>query len=206
MNTLENIDDCIVGVLPIEHSSDELIDILRNNAYLADIETKCEARRVEKLTVRYLIYMLLGEHKKITYNENGRPLLHDNSYNISISHTKGYVAVALSKKHEVGIDIEFISTRVKNIQSRFMSDVELKNISTSNPVTHLLLHWSAKESLFKRLNYKDINFISELEIQPFVPKINQWAKFMARETRSKKQQSFAVDYLVTDDYVLTIVK
>ena len=44
----------------------------------------------------------VGE-KEIAYYSSGRPYLKDGSRYISISHTRGYVAVALHSSYEVGM-------------------------------------------------------------------------------------------------------
>mgnify|MGYP000016543064 CR=1 FL=1 len=63
--------------------------------------------RLEWLAVRVLLYTLSGEEKEIAYHPSGKPYLADASASLSISHTKGYVAVVLGLPgREVGIDIE----------------------------------------------------------------------------------------------------
>ena len=65
-----------------------------------------DRRKLEWLSVRVLLYSMLQEDKEIGYSSEGKPHLTDNSSFISISHTKGYVAVILSSVAPVGIDIE----------------------------------------------------------------------------------------------------
>lgn len=50
----------------------------------------------------------------------------DGSAHISISHTNGYVAVALHPTEEVGIDIERYGVRVRRVVSRFVRPDEEK--------------------------------------------------------------------------------
>ena len=69
-----------------------------------------DRRKLEWLSVRVLLYSMLQEDKEIGYSSEGKPHLTDNSSFISISHTKGYVAVILSSVAPVGIDIEQIWT------------------------------------------------------------------------------------------------
>lgn len=197
----------VIGIIPIRYSSEELLSILSNkDAYIKEIENKCETRKVEILSVRYLIYLLLGEEKDLIYSPDGKPQLADKSFHISISHTKGYVAVVLNKEHEVGIDIEYISSRVSKIRKRFLNKQEEENIVKENELIHLLLHWSAKESIYKVLSYKDIEFCSQIHIEKFIPQTGNWSFFEAKETRSGKDHVFYIDYLVTTDYVLTVIK
>jgi phosphopantetheinyl transferase len=164
-----------------------------------------EHRRCEWLSVRVLLKQLLGEEKEIRYDSSGKPYLADHFYYISISHTKGYIALILDRENEVAIDIEYISDRVNKIRARFMSEKEENNLSLQNPQIHLLLHWSAKESLFKILNENNVEFKTQLQIHPFEPKINEWDSFTASETRTGKQHVFTVKYFVHPDYVITCV-
>jgi 4'-phosphopantetheinyl transferase EntD len=195
-----------IGIAPIANTSAELLALLEQpERYAPALEKMSESRRCEWLSARVLLKQLLGEEKEIAYTGFGKPYPADRSCRISISHTKGFVAVIWDKDREVAIDIERISPRVENIRSRFMSREEERNLSTENPLIHLLLHWSAKESLFKLLDENDIDFQSQLHIEPFEPVLNQWADFPARETRTEKRQAYRISYLVTQAYVLTAI-
>ena len=77
-----------------------------------------ERRKMEWLSVRVLLYSMLQEDKEIIYSSEGKPSLGDHSFFISISHTKGYVAVILSPIAPVGIDIEQYGHRVKRVYLR----------------------------------------------------------------------------------------
>lgn len=66
-----------------------------------------------------------GEEKTIEYAPSGKPHLADSSYFISISHTRGYVAVILSAVSEVGIDIEQYGQRVHKVAHKYMRPDEL---------------------------------------------------------------------------------
>jgi phosphopantetheinyl transferase len=164
-----------------------------------------EYRRLEWLSVRVLLKELAGEEKEILYHSSGKPYLADNSFHISISHTKGYVAVSLNREKETAIDIEKIAPRVENIRSRFMSEKEEKALSENQELIHLLLHWSAKETLFKILNERNVEFKSQLHIQSFEPLLYEWGSFQAYETRTGQQNTFTIDYYVHEDYVLTCI-
>ncbi len=195
----------IWGVRSINESSDELLSFLsKKELYLPFIENiASENRKREWLAVRVLLKILLNEEKEIRYTDSGRPYLADRSYHISISHTKGYVAVVLCKDKPVGIDIEYISSRVQKIQNRFLNEREKSNISLQNECIHILLHWSAKESLFKVLGEQDIDFKSCLHIDRFEPQFNEVFSFSAKETKTDYKHNFKVNYLVDTNYVLT---
>ena len=196
------LDDCMVGIMPIEEDADTLLASLeKKDIYQKDLEKMTEKRRREWLAIRVLLKEILGEEKIIDYLPSGKPYLNDGSWHISISHTKGYAAVILDKRREVAIDIEQISPRVDNIRSRFMNEEEEKNLSEEKELVHLLLHWSAKESLYKLLDDEKAEFKTQFIIDSFEPKLNEWSKFKAQANN----ETLTVHYFVHEDYVLTYI-
>jgi phosphopantetheinyl transferase len=196
----------IVGVDSILKDSGLLLTQLTHKEwYLPFLEKMSEHRKREWLSVRVLLKELLGEEKEILYQASGKPYLADNSYRISISHTQGYVAVILNKGKEVAIDIEKISPRVEKIRTRFVNEKEEEVLSKTNEQIHLLIYWSAKESMYKILGKKNVEFKLHLHIQPFEPCIGEWSSFTAYEMQTKEQNMFAINYYVHEDYVLTYI-
>ena len=82
------------------------------------------------------------------YHESGRPYLEDDNLSISISHTKGYVAVIVSDKTDVGIDIEHYAQRIHKVAFQFMRADEPVDEYRGDTTWKLLLHWSVKEPMF----------------------------------------------------------
>ena len=195
-----------IVIAPLNEDSESLLSRLTfKERYIPAIERMIEKRKREWLAIRLLLKELLGEEKEILYNSVGKPYLLDNSFRISISHTKGYAALIINKEKEVAIDIEKISSRVENIRKKFMNDEEEKAISQTNEVIHLLLHWSAKESIYKLLGIKNLDFKTDLYIQPFEPITGEWSEFYAHETKTKNQNCFQIKYFVHEDYVMTYI-
>jgi phosphopantetheinyl transferase len=145
------------------------------------------------------LVVLLDDPKKIQYKENGRPYLADGSYHISISHTKGFAAVLLHKTCEVGVDIEINSNRVNKIAGKFISEEEY--IDDKHPVIHRLLHWSAKETLFKLMDKEGVDFRKDLHILPFTP--CEKGILQAIVTTDQFLNRVRIHYEVSPDYVLT---
>ncbi len=114
-----------------------------------------DRRKLEWLSVRVLLYSMLQEDKEIGYSSEGKPHLTDNSSFISISHTKGYVAVILSSVAPVGIDIEQYGQRVKRVYDRFIRSDERVEPYQGDETWSMLLHWSAKETIFKSMENAD---------------------------------------------------
>lgn len=108
----------------MEEPLDVLLSLLPNTRKISSEKElprfTSERRKMEWLSVRVLLYSMLQEDKEIVYSSEGKPFLSDHSFYISISHTKGYVAVALSSLNPVGIDIEQYGQRVHRVSDRYI--------------------------------------------------------------------------------------
>lgn len=106
-------------------------------------DKKLPPRDMERLAVRSLLTSIFGHSDfEIGHFPSGKPYVA--GYNISISHTRGFVAVMLSDKYAVGVDIEYRSDRINRIASRFMrADEEADNTERR------LVNWCAKEAVYK---------------------------------------------------------
>lgn len=159
-----------------------------------------ERRKMEWLSVRVLLYSMLQEDKEIGYSPEGKPYLTDHSFFISISHTKGYVAVILSPIAPVGIDIEQYGHRVKRVYDRFIRPDEQVEPYWGDVTWSMLLHWSAKETIFKSMENADAD-LRKLCLSHFVPQ--EEGTFQVQEYATEQQQSFTVGYRISPDFVLT---
>ena len=102
-----------------------------------------QKRTLEKEAERALLKeMLGGDAPEIRHNADGAPLIA--GYHISISHTRGYLAILLSERSRVGVDIEYRSDRVQRIASHFLRPDE-----RPSTVDETLLHWCVKEAVYK---------------------------------------------------------
>lgn len=158
-------------------------------------------RKREWLAVRVLLATLCGEEKRIAYTPIGKPYLEDGSFRIGISHTRGYVAVTLHPAKEVGVDIEQYGEKVLKVHHKFLAPEEEASICKENEINHLLLHWSAKETVYKMLGMEDTELKKHIRIFPFLPQLQ--GTFTAQEHRTEQQRAYTVRYLVHPDFVLT---
>lgn len=196
----KQIGSTLLGLWKIEESKDDFLAMLHHREWLEDILTvKVEKRLVEKLAVRVLLKELSGEEKQILYRPWGCPYLPDDSFYLSVSHTDGYAAVALNPYNPVGIDVEYYSQRVHKVRSRLVREDEY--INPVQETAHLLLHFSAKESMFKMLGYEGVDFLRHLHIKPF--EVDKEGFFRMTESKTAKQQELDVYYRVEQDFVLT---
>lgn len=208
MNDLKTYQDTIWGVSEIIGTSEEMLTGLdRKDLYLPVLnQIKLEKRKREWLAVRLLLKKLLGEEKEIGYDDMGKPCFIDQSYHLSISHTKGYVAVILNPAHWVGIDIEQISDQVLRLKKRFLSPDEEKAISPKGELIHILLHWSAKETMFKAMGVNEVIFNEHLYINSFEPELGVLSSFHSSENRTPQKTEFLIRYIVNSEYVLTFTE
>ena len=154
---------------------------------------KSDSRRREYVCVRALLSAMLGSSRFVlSHNADGKPLLSDGQY-LSISHTRGYCAVMLSRQTPVAVDIEYVHDRVAKVADRFLRPDE-----TAADNASLLLHWSAKETVYKLFSADHLEF-ADMRVRPFL--VQPGGQFDVENLR----QSLTVDvrYEVTDRYVLT---
>ena len=206
-----------VAVWHVTEDYEELLSMLPGADSVsneAEQQFSSEFRRIEWTAVRVLLYTVLDRQVHINYNDLGAPLLPGyEGLHISISHTKGYVAIALSESAPIGIDVEQIERfeektnvfddkeklpRVEKVRTRFMRNDEFAETTIG-----LLLHWSAKETLFKVLGREGVNFVDEMQVSPF-DETQYEGEFSIKDM--KEDDTYIIYYKVFDDFVLTYTK
>ena len=202
-------DQCFGGIWKIDERPDELAALMpHGTSVLQQLEqTYKNARRItESMAVRVLLYHLTGAEHTIAHQPSGKPYLMDAPYHISISHTQGYATVLLSTTCDVGIDIEAYGERILKVRDRVVGPGE-----QAATIYELLLHWSAKEAVFKILDREGIDFVRHLHVsglqcvassvQPDTAgqmKLDVDAPYMAPCT-------YRLHYATAQDYVLVYV-
>ena len=211
-------DDVEIGIWKMEEDEAQLLSRLPVAVSQGVERFTAPHRRLEWLSVRLLLLTMLGQGENVDadaarhaadavigYTAAGAPYLLDHSRALSISHTKGYVAVALAPWGcRPGIDIEQWGQRVLKVSSRFLREDEEAPLYQGSPVAALLLHWSAKEALFKSLEQQEaVDFKEHLRLFPFP--LAAEGRFVAQELRTPMQQRYSVAYRLFPDFVLTWV-
>jgi phosphopantetheinyl transferase len=135
-----------------------------NELEFADTINSIQYRR-QWLGTRLLLKQLEPSAGEIIYTEKGKPALHSNELELSISHTSNYCAVSLDTR-PTGVDIEIIGERVSRISKRFLSESE-KEFALTNIHQHII--WGAKEAIFKAWSLGNVEFNSDIIIDPFIP-------------------------------------
>ena len=155
---LQNIDieGIVVGFWKLTETADELYSIASDFISTDELSVyqsfKNDRRRREWLATRILLKEMLGIYPGIDYDSNGAPHLKGDAHiNISVSHTDGMVAVAMSDNFRVGIDIERVTNRVLRIKDKFLHSDEY-DVNDPNLLQLLYIQWCAKEAMYKACN------------------------------------------------------
>lgn len=154
---------------------DESIDELRSQLQLSEQEEQIflsihhDKRKRHWLSARALLRAMLNTNEPIDCrsDDQGKPYLVGMSYAISISHSFDYVAVMLSDKHQVGIDIEFIDQKIDALASKFLSVQELSFIDDTHRIEHLYACWCAKEAIFKLHGKHGVSLLNDISLNLF---------------------------------------
>lgn len=193
-----------LGLWQMDESPEHLFDLyphLLPYRSSLDDKYKNDGRKLEFLAIRALMYEMLrgnGASKGLlshagdfTHNGQGKPLFR--GYHVSISHTKGYAALILSKKSEVAVDIEYMSDRVERIASKF-----LRKDERADSLDAKLVHWCAKETVFKLFSEENLLF-EDMRVKPF----DTMADWACDVENLKSGKTARVDFELAMDFVLT---
>ena len=185
--------DVKLGLWKIEETALQFLSDSLDMRELFDSEIsayKSDSRRQEKLAVYSLLWKMTNSKIRISHNEDGKPIV--DGYNISISHTRGYASVILSKFKNVAVDIEYYSDRVARIADKFIREDEI-----AIDIASQLINWSVKETVYK--------YFSEQNLQYFDMKLMSFEEFenTKRVLNMKTNGYLDVHFELNNEYVLT---
>lgn len=194
------------GIWKVSESADELEAMLDDRAlFEPELERmKAPKRRLEVLGVRVLLKNLAGKECRVMHAPSGMPFLEGDGRKITISHTEGYVAAGIHDSLVPGIDIEQVRDRVKKVAARFVRADELPEkecMTGSEYLLQLLLHWSAKEALYKVLEQEGVDFLEHLRICPFP--LQHTGEFLGESFYPAASGTFRIRYFIHPDFVCT---
>lgn len=193
-----------LGLWQMDEDTNQLFEKyphLQSYRSMLDQKYKNNGRKLEFLAIRALMYEMLklnGASKgllshagDITHNEMGKPLFR--GYYLSVSHTKGYAALILSKFQEVAVDIEHYSDRIERVADKFMRKDE-----KADGLDSLLVHWCAKETVYKLFSEDNLMF-EDMRVKPF-DTMSDWS---CDVENLRRKQVAHVDFELTMEFVLT---
>ncbi|MGM9710069.1 MAG: 4'-phosphopantetheinyl transferase family protein [Prevotella sp.] len=186
----------ILGMWRIEETVSEMLAMMPSLGKLQHVldSYSRDARRLEVLSVHALVYIMTGDESLVVgHNEDGHPLLE--GWHVSISHTRGYAAVLLSRQDEVAVDVEYVSNRVAKIADRFIRDDE-----QDETITRQLVCWCTKEAVYK---YFSSQHLALLDIRLRNYELSSEGCIVAENMQTGDMVT--VNYNVTDSYVMTYI-
>jgi phosphopantetheinyl transferase len=164
-------------------------------------------KRIQHLAGRYLLFEMSNDIslKDILLTTTGKPFLLDSSYFFSISHSANYVAVIISAKSNVAIDIQHIVPKIESIKQKFLTELEmelLSNLSIS-PNEQYTLSWTIKEAMFKYFDEGGIDFKQHLNIVSTIFENDVWVS-KATFNKNKLQQIETKSFRFNDFFITWI--
>jgi len=192
-----------LGLWKIEESElwfmEQLMLSATEDAFIASIKGH---RRLEWLAGRWAMHVLSGraERGACLKDEFGKPYLENSDYDISISHSREYIAVMAGPKN-VGVDIQKMVEKITRLAPKFLREVEMKNLNPDTAYEEMHVYWGAKECLYKAYGKKKLDFRAHIAIEPFVfdpkgGKLKGWVK------KEKFYQEYWLKYLLVNDFIL----
>lgn len=158
--------ECHLLVWQITESAIELQAMLSSDI-LTDAEL-AETRHPQKQLEFYasrLAIQTLAANLGIAFfgikkDEYGKPFMVGNEWQMSLTHSNKYIAVAMHAQKSLGIDIEKPSEKMKKILPRLFSTSEIAEIA--DDLDKLSVYWSAKEALYKLYGKRKVDFRKNL--------------------------------------------
>lgn len=139
-------------------------DVLRTNGNSNDIAAIEHIsnlnRRCEVLAWRAIVRRELGSQVNIFYDEYGAPQVDLSDTYISISHSKGEVAVLISDT-PCAVDIEHVDRNFRKVSGRYLSEEESTIAEQKDLFAEM---WCAKEALYKYYRKGGLDFVEDINI------------------------------------------
>lgn len=195
--------DCVVGVWSMTESWEELAcTIPLTSADAEKFEKITNAgRKREFLAVRRLLATMIPDRPEIIYSGEGKPLLRYQNRHISITHSRNLAAVILSDR-PAGIDAEATGRNIAGIAHRYLSAAEITWTSeTDDPALAQLFCWCCKESVYKMMQVKELDFKESIMVEPLV--IGEWKNATAYFIRNDQSTEITLHYFFEGNNIIT---
>lgn len=179
--------DILLSKIQLDNSSQQIFDL-----------KKKEIHKKQFLAIRNILELMSSEKYLVSYSELGKPYLNSKK-NISVTHSGSYAALIVSDK-QVGIDLEEFGEKIKKIEKKFL-DVEL-DYPIDLSISNLLVYWNIKESIFKSLENKPMDFRKNIIVLPLEKENN---KVKSWYINNNEIYSFCSYYKVSKNYTLAYV-
>ncbi len=161
-------------------------------------------RKLTWLASRYLLKLLLNtnEFVELLFDEYGKPFVANDDIFVSISHCDTYAAAMVSRNCAVGIDIETTDRDITPISRKFLSQIELEQISGDKSLRQLMVYWGAKEVIYKIYGKRKLEFRDDMFIKPFqlAPRGDIYGVLM----KNGRVEDYLLHYSFTEAFILVV--
>lgn len=201
--TLEN--GTVIGTWQMEEDEAFFLQKLDLQAVEATELTHLKGRRrLEWLASRFLVHELLlsqgyEDRVPVLKDEFGKPHLWGTPFHLSFSHSHDWVAVILASS-PTGIDVQRLVPKIEVLAHKFMRPEELSSLQPASKLEHLHFYWGAKEALYKAHGRKQLDFRTNIFIQPF--DYQTTAQTTGQVVKDDSVLDFKVYFEKMDGYVL----
>lgn len=116
-----------------------------NNILRTNLRSECETllkTSCEKLGLHF------GEVKR---DEHGKPYILNQDFYFSFSHSQDVACCVVCKDHRVGVDIQYVSEKLRTVRPKFLSPNDFGN--DEEGLENLCRLWCIKEAVFKASPY-----------------------------------------------------
>ncbi len=179
---------------------DETEEQLKKNIILHSSDStklnqlKHSNKRREFLALRQCLRSYFGNNPEVFYSPEGKPYLKQNT-KISFTHTHDFAAIIVSRKLEIGIDLEILRDSMKRVAPKFMNESEFKSLEKEREVEHLTQYWGAKEVIVKIEGNRRLDFKKDIVISPFLYQPDQKTKACLLNHGQPKTYELRFSYL-----------
>jgi phosphopantetheinyl transferase len=126
----------------------------------------------KKATERVIINTLLQRHlgnvnSTVSHHPNGQPFIENRpDLSVSVSHSNGWIALYLSEKETIGVDIQTYTSNLDRGRSWFLNAEETTSFAALSE-HGLYVIWCAKEAFYKQLSGTISSLRDEVTVLPF---------------------------------------
>ncbi|MBO6069331.1 MAG: 4'-phosphopantetheinyl transferase superfamily protein [Bacteroidales bacterium] len=165
---------------------------------------RSESRRKEKLAERALLNTIFEDKVYLGHHDNGKPFLQNSLREISITHSRRFVAIITHPSEDLGIDIECLDRDFSAVEAKALSEDEIDDLADNKRNIQLAIYWCTKEALFKRMSLMEVDFAEQIEVDKFRVHDEGWleATFYHKDGT---EDEFELEYMVFENHVMVWV-
>jgi 4'-phosphopantetheinyl transferase EntD len=162
---------------------------------------RSESRRKEKLAERALLNTIFEDKVYLGHHDNGKPFLQNSLQELSITHSRRFVAIITHPSEDLGIDIESLDRDFSAVEAKALSEDEIDDLADNKRNIQLAIYWCTKEALFKRMSLMEVDFAEQIEVEKFRVHDEGWleATFYHKDGT---EDEFELEYMVFENYVM----